>query len=144
MAWQVEKNVCCALHQLGVIPDSDWDVLNNHCMDINLDRIETLEAITHHETVALIKYFTEQINHPSSKWIHYGLTSNDVIDTTQNYLIKESNVMVGLAINDLMTTLKKTALKYKYQSIMGRTHGMAAEPTSLGLKFLLWFCELKR
>ena len=144
LSWQVEKDVCEALYNTGVMPKHDWERIRNFGMKIDLATIDALEDQYHHETVALTRFFEQQIDHPAARWIHYGLTSSDILDTVQNYIIKKSNQLVLQAVTELAELLKKQALLYKHQLIMGRTHGMHAEPTSLGLKFLLWFKEVDR
>lgn len=139
---KVELLVCEGWAQLGLIPTTDIKKIKTN-LTVNLPRMLELEAETKHDVVAFTRMLSETLG-PEKKWIHYGLTSTDIVDTSQNYLIKESNYIVKKYMLELKEALKEKALTYKNQLIMGRTHGMFAEPTSLGLKFLLWYAELER
>ncbi|WP_342256684.1 adenylosuccinate lyase [Spiroplasma endosymbiont of Poecilobothrus nobilitatus] len=139
---KVELFVCEGWAQLGLIPTTDIEKIKTN-LTVNLPRMLELEAETKHDVVAFTRMLSETLG-PEKKWIHYGLTSTDIVDTSQNYLVKESNHIVKKYMLELKEALKEKALTYKKQLIMGRTHGMFAEPTSLGLKFLLWYAELER
>lgn len=136
----VEIAICEAWAQLGVIPKKDLEAIQEKTI-VNLQRMNELELETKHDVVAFTRMISESLEH-ESKWIHLGITSTDVVDTAQNIMIKQSNEIVYQAIIDLQTTLEKLAIENKDLLIMGRTHGMHGEPTSLGLKFALWFDEL--
>ncbi|UZQ29629.1 MAG: adenylosuccinate lyase [Spiroplasma phoeniceum] len=139
---KVELLVCEGWAQLGLIPKTDIEKIKTN-LTVNLSRMLELEAETKHDVVAFTRMLSETLG-LEKKWIHYGLTSTDIVDTSQNYLIKESNYIVKKYMLELKEALKEKALTYKKKLIMGRTHGMFAEPTSLGLKFLLWYAELER
>ncbi|WFG96696.1 adenylosuccinate lyase [Spiroplasma citri] len=139
---KVELLVCEGWAQIGLIPPTDIEKIKTN-LTVNLPRMLELEAETKHDVIAFTRMLSETLG-PEKKWIHYGLTSTDIVDTSQNYLMKESNHIVAKYLFELKATLKEKALAYKNQLIMGRTHGMFAEPTSLGLKFLLWYAELER
>lgn len=139
---KVELLVCEGWAQIGLIPPTDIEKIKTN-LTVNLPRMLELEAETKHDVVAFTSMLSETLG-PEKKWIHYGLTSTDIVDTSQNYLMKESNHIVAKYLFELKAALKEKALAYKNQLIMGRTHGMFAEPTSLGLKFLLWYAELER
>lgn len=139
---KVELLVCEGWAKIGLVPPADIKKIKEH-LTVNLSRMLELEVETKHDVVAFTRMLSETLG-PEKKWIHYGLTSTDVVDTSQNYLIKASNEVVKKYLQQLQTVLKSSALLYKKQLIMGRTHGMFAEPTSLGLKFLLWYAELER
>lgn len=138
---QVEQLVVEAWSKIGVVPSKDLKAIDK--LKVNLSRMATLEEETKHDVVAFTRMLSEQIG-VESRWIHLGITSTDVVDTAQNYLIKLSNEVVEKSLQDLLTTLKTLALKYQNTLIMGRTHGMYGEPTSLGLKFALWYDEFQR
>ncbi|WP_425380235.1 adenylosuccinate lyase [Spiroplasma endosymbiont of Stenodema calcarata] len=139
---KVELLVCEGWAKVGVIPAADIKKIKED-LKVNLPRMFELEVETKHDVVAFTRMLSESLG-PERKWIHYGLTSTDIVDTSQNYLIKKSNEVVQKYLKQLQTILKEKALLYKKQLIIGRTHGMFAEPTSLGLKFLLWYAELER
>lgn len=139
---KVEQLVCEGWSKLGLISATDIKKIKNNLI-VNLPRMLELEAETKHDVIAFTRMLSETLG-PEKKWIHYGLTSTDIVDTSQNYLIKASNQIVKKYLLQLQDILKTKALLYKNQLIMGRTHGIFAEPTSLGLKFLLWYAELER
>ncbi|KNG79143.1 adenylosuccinate lyase [Mycoplasma sp. HU2014] len=139
---KVEQLVCEAWAELGYIDKTDIDKINKN-LKVDLNRMLEIEAETKHDVVAFTRMLSEQLD-KESKWIHLGITSTDIVDTAQNYLIKSSNIVIENELENICKTLKKLALENKKTLIMGRTHGMYGEPTSLGLKFALWFDEIKR
>jgi adenylosuccinate lyase len=138
----VELAVVEAWSSIGVVPSDDVKkIFVNAKVDRN--RMLEIEKVTKHDVVAFTRMVSEFLGE-EKKWIHLGLTSTDVVDTAQNILIKQSNEIVEQEILKLSESLKEKAVKYKSIITTGRTHGIYGEPTSLGLKFLLWFDELKR
>ncbi len=142
-AWlKVEILACEAFSILGRIPESDLEALrNNASFDIN--RIYEIEKETHHDVVAFTRAVSEVLG-DEKKWVHYGLTSSDVVDTAYGYLIKQANEIILDDIKQFMEVLAKKAVAYRHTVQMGRTHGIHAEITTLGLKFALWHEEMKR
>ncbi|WP_368486890.1 adenylosuccinate lyase [Spiroplasma sp. DGKH1] len=138
----VELLTCEGWNQLGLISDQEVAALKQN-LKVDIPRMLEIETETKHDVVAFTRMLSEHMG-PEKRWIHLGLTSTDVVDTSQNYLIKQSNLIVEKYLKLLLASLKAKALQYKTQLIMGRTHGMYGEPTSLGLKFLLWYAELTR
>ncbi|AVP49600.1 adenylosuccinate lyase [Williamsoniiplasma luminosum] len=137
----VEKYVVEAWSSLKIVPKQDLLVLEK--IKIDLPRMLEIEKETKHDVVAFTRMLSEQIGN-ESRWIHLGITSTDVVDTAQNFLIKSSNLIVQKELENLVKTLKSLSLKNEKVLIMGRTHGMYGEPTSLGLKFALWYEEIQR
>ncbi|WP_031542338.1 adenylosuccinate lyase [Mesoplasma photuris] len=138
---KVEQLVCEAWSDLGIIDFHAIAELQK--LKVNLPRMLKLEEETKHDVVAFTRMLSEQIG-KESKWIHLGITSTDIVDTAQNYMIKESNQVLLENLKNMQKILKKIALLNKDTLIMGRTHGMYGEPTSLGLKFALWYEEFSR
>ena len=138
----VELLTCEGWNHLRLISDQEIAALKQN-LKVDIPRMLEIETETKHDVVAFTRMLSEHMG-PEKRWIHFGLTSTDVVDTSQNYLIKQSNLIVDKYLNLLLASLKAKALQYKTQVIMGRTHGMYGEPTSLGLKFLLWYAELGR
>lgn len=138
----IEKAVIEAYVSLKVIPENDFKEIDKKAY-INVDRINELEEITKHDVIAFTRSISEQLG-PEKKWFHYSLTSTDVVDSAQSLILHEANNILNQDINALLTTLKDKAYKYKITPIMGRTHGMHAEVTSFGLKWLLYYDELNR
>lgn len=142
-AWlKVEILACEAWSTLGEIPKEDVEKLwKNASFDI--DRIYEIEQDTRHDVVAFTRAVSETLGE-EKKWVHYGLTSTDVVDTAYGYLYKQANEILLKDLEMFMETLKKQALKYKDTPCMGRTHGVHAEITAFGLKFALWYAEMER
>jgi adenylosuccinate lyase len=142
-AWlEVEILACEAWSKLGVIPEEDvkklWD---NASFDIN--RIYEIEEETRHDVVAFTRAVSETLGE-EKKWVHYGLTSTDVVDTALSYLLRQANEILEKDIEDFIVILADKAREHKDTVCMGRTHGVHAEPTTFGLKLALWHEEMKR
>ncbi len=139
---KVEILAVQAFSKLGVIPKEDaLKIKNNASFDLN--RIREIEAVTKHDVVAFTRAVSETLNE-ERKWIHYGLTSTDVVDTAQGYLLKEANQLIEEDLQVLLTVLKKQAIRFKSVPCIGRTHGIHADITSFGLKWALWYEQTKR
>ena len=139
---KVEQSVVKAYNHQGLVPNDDLDkILKLNKIDLN--RILELEQETKHDVVAFTRSLSEQLGE-EAKWIHYSLTSTDVVDTANSLLLKEANEIILNCWNQLLETLKKLAYQYKDLPTIGRTHGIHAEITSFGLKFALYYDELKR
>lgn len=139
---EVEKKVAYAWMKLNVLSEQEYLLIEKNAK-ININRMLEIEKETRHDVVAFTRAISETLG-KEKKWIHLGLTSTDVVDTAQNKLIQMSNVFVMKSLIDLTKTLEAKAIKYKNTLTMGRSHGIYGEPTSLGLKFLLWFDEINR
>jgi len=142
-AWlEVEILACEAWSELGDIPKADVDkIRQNASFDVN--RIQEIEAETRHDVVAFTRAVSETLG-DERKWVHYGLTSTDVVDTALSYLLKQANSILLKDIENFVEILKQKAQDHKYTVMMGRTHGVHAEPTTFGLKLALWHEEMKR
>ncbi|MBR2567699.1 MAG: adenylosuccinate lyase [Paenibacillus sp.] len=142
-AWlEVELCACEAWAELGTIPKEDVAALREHA-SFDIDRILEIEAETRHDVIAFTRAVSETVG-PERKWVHYGLTSTDVVDTALGYLLKQANEILEQDIQNFIEILKNKALEYKDTPMMGRTHGVHAEPTTFGLKMALWYAEMNR
>ncbi|MFD6438247.1 adenylosuccinate lyase [Peribacillus sp. NPDC060186] len=142
-AWlEVEILACEAWSELGVIPKEDVQLLRENAT-FNVDRINEIEKDTRHDVVAFTRAVSETLGE-ERKWVHYGLTSTDVVDTALSYVIKQANDILSKDLNNFVEILKNKAKEHKYTVQMGRTHGVHAEPTTFGLKLALWYQEMKR
>ncbi|ACU78392.1 adenylosuccinate lyase [synthetic Mycoplasma mycoides JCVI-syn1.0] len=139
---KIEQLVTNGWAEIIKINKDDLFKINND-LKVDLNRMLEIEQETKHDVVAFTRMLSEQLDN-ESKWIHLGITSTDIVDTAQNYLIKQSNQIVFNELENICDTLKTLALEHKNTLIMGRTHGMYGEPTSLGLKFCLWYDEFLR
>jgi len=138
---KVELAVCEAWAEFGVIPEEALEKIRK--ASFNLDRIKQILEITHHEMVAFVRAVAETLGE-ESRFIHLGLTSSDVIDTALSLQLLEASELLEKDLAELIAVIKEKALAYKDTIMMGRTHGVHAEPTTFGLKLALWLEELKR
>ncbi|RIU91307.1 adenylosuccinate lyase [Oceanobacillus picturae] len=142
-AWlEVEILACEAWSELGVIPAEDVKKLRENA-SFDMERIYEIEQETRHDVVAFTRAVSETLGE-ERKWVHYGLTSTDVVDTALSYLIKQANEILRKDLTAFVEILKNKALEHKHTVMMGRTHGVHAEPTTFGLKLALWYEEMKR
>jgi len=138
---QVEIAACEAWTELGEIPEDD--MLKIKSASYNLDRINEILTITHHDMTAFLKSVSESLGE-ESRFIHLGLTSSDVMDTALGLQLKEASTIIEQDIIEFISVLEHQAIAHKYTLMMGRTHGVHAEPTTFGLKLALWVEEMKR
>lgn len=142
-AWlKVELAACRAWSKLGHIPAEDVDALYENA-GFDVARIKAIEAVTRHDVVAFTRAVSETCG-PEKKWVHYGLTSTDVVDTAWGVRFRQANALLRSRLNRLAGVLAEKAQKHKYTLMMGRTHGIHAEPTTFGLKCALWYAEMQR
>ena len=139
---KVELLAAEAWRELGVIPPEDIDKLYANA-SFDIDRIKEIELQTRHDIVAFTRTVSESLG-AEKKWVHYGLTSTDVVDTANGYLLKQANDIIRADLKAFLEMLKKRALEFKYLPCIGRTHGIHADITSFGLKWVLWFAEMRR
>ena len=139
---EVEILSCEAWQQLGVIPKEDVDKIRQNAK-FNIERIYEIEQETRHDIVAFTRCVSESLG-DEKKWVHYGLTSTDVVDTANGYLLKQANAIILKDLEKFLEVLKSNALKYAKTPCIGRTHGIHADITSFGLKWALWYEEMKR
>ncbi len=138
---QVEIAVCEAWAKLGIIPQQDIPKIRKARLD--LPRMNEILETTHHDMTAFLKAVAESLG-DESRFIHLGLTSSDIIDTALGLQLAEAADLLQKGIDDLMTVVRDQARKYKNTIMMGRTHGVHAEPTTFGLRLALWYEELSR
>jgi adenylosuccinate lyase len=139
---EVELCACEAWAELGVIPAEDAQKLRDKA-SFNINRINEIELETRHDVIAFTRAVSETVG-AERKWVHYGLTSTDVVDTALGYVLKQANTIIEQDIIQFIDILKAKAIEHKYTVMMGRTHGVHAEPTTFGLKLALWMEEMKR
>lgn len=142
-AWlDVELAACNAWSKLGKIPDEDVKKLYEKA-SFDVERIKEIEKETRHDVVAFTRSVSESLGE-EKKWIHYGLTSTDVVDTANGYRLKQANEIIRRDLKQIIEVLAAKAREHKFTVMMGRTHGVHAEPTTFGLKCALWYAEMKR
>lgn len=131
-----------AWSKLGYIPAEDVEKIRQNAT-FTVEGINEIEAVTHHDVIAFTRDVSKSLG-PERKWVHYGLTSTDVVDTAQGLQLKKVNDILRQDIQDFMDILADRAREFKYTFCMGRTHGIHAEPTTFGLKLARWYSEMKR
>ncbi len=128
----------------GLVPQRAADAIRDRG-GFTVERINEIEAEVRHDVIAFTTTVAEHIgSSEDSRWLHYGLTSTDVVDTAQALQLREASAIIRDGIVGLMKVLKRRALEFKDTPIIGRTHGVHAEPTTFGLKLLLWYSEMGR
>jgi adenylosuccinate lyase len=144
---QVESAASTVLAEDGVIPKSAAEAIAAKA-SFSVARIQAIEAEVKHDviafTTAVAENLSEQGLSAESRWLHYGLTSNDIVDTAQALQVKQASSLIRDGLNALLTVLKRRAVEFKHTPTIGRTHGIHAEPTTFGLKLLNWFAEMER
>jgi adenylosuccinate lyase len=139
---EVEIALCDVLAELGQIPAEIPGQIRKKAR-IKIARIEKLELILRHDVVAFTTHIAEQIG-DASRYLHFGLTSTDVVDTGQALILRDAIALIFDEIDQLNGTLRQKAIQYQKIPMIGRTHGIHAEPTTFGLKLLLWYEEMQR
>lgn len=150
--WTDEKKFECwlavelaadeAWAKLGHIPAEDVEKLKQNAK-FDVDRIQEIEAVTHHDVIAFTRNVSESLGE-EKKWVHYGLTSTDVVDTAYGYQLKQANDIIRKDLKDFTQIVADKAREHKNTVMMGRTHGVHAEPTTFGAKLARWYSEMKR
>ncbi len=139
---QVEILSCEAWSKLGVIPAEDVEKIRANAR-FEVSRIREIEEQTRHDVVAFTRAVSESLGE-ERKWVHYGLTSTDVVDTANGYLLKQADAILLKDLEEFLEVLRRRALEFKSTPCIGRTHGIHADITSFGLKWALWYEEMKR
>lgn len=138
----IELLVCEALNKLGEIPNSSLkNIRKNASFDI--ERIDEIEREVKHDVIAFLTSVSEHVG-DDARYIHMGITSSDILDTSLSLLLKEASMLIIKDIERLLAVLKKKAFKHKQTVMIGRTHGIHAEPITFGFKMALWYEEMKR
>src|SRR5947209_4805795 len=130
------------LAEAGIVPRQAAKAIRE-LADFRLDRIRDIEAEVRHDVIAFTTAVAEFVG-PESRWFHYGLTSNDVVDTAQALLIREASTMIAADLRELAAVLERRAWEFKDTPMIGRTHGIHAEPITFGFKLANWYSEVRR
>ena len=144
---QVEAAASTVLAEDGVIPADAAEAIATRA-SFNVARIQAIEAEVKHDviafTTAVAEALKEQGLSEQSRWLHFGLTSNDVVDTAQALQVAAASALIRAALLGFLEVLKRRAIEFKHTPTIGRTHGIHAEPTTFGLKLLNWYAEMRR
>jgi adenylosuccinate lyase len=139
---RVELEVCRVLAEKGWIPKDSMETIERKA-DFSVARIKEIENITHHDLIAFTTSVAEYVG-PDSRYIHWGLTSTDVVDTARGLQLKQASEKILVAIDELRKTIAERAQQHRRTLMMGRTHGVHAEVTTFGLKLAVWYDEMRR
>ena len=139
---EIEIHACEAMVKLGQVPAEAFEEIRTKA-DFTVDRIREIEKVTNHDIIAFLTNVAEYVG-DSSKYIHMGLTSSDVKDTALGYMMKQAADILITGLEKLHAALKAKSQEHKYTIMIGRTHGIHAEPMTFGLKFALWMDETVR
>lgn len=144
---KVESAASNVLAEDGMIPASAAEAIATKA-SVSAERVSEIEAEVKHDVIAFTTAVAESLHAQGvgaeSRWLHFGLTSNDVVDTAQALQVKEASALIRKGIVDFLEVLKRRALEFKHTPTIGRTHGINAEPTTFGLKLLNWYAEMRR
>jgi adenylosuccinate lyase len=144
---RVESAASTVLAEDGVIPASAAEAIATRA-SCSAARVQEIEAEVKHDVIAFTTAVAETLKDQGldaeSRWLHYGLTSNDIVDTAQALQVAEASALIHSGIAALLAVLKRRALEFKHTPTIGRTHGIHAEPTTFGLKLLNWYAEMER
>jgi adenylosuccinate lyase len=139
---EVEIAASETLAEAGLVPKSAAKAIRTKG-DFDVQRIQQIEAEVKHDVIAFTTSVAEKIG-PESRWLHYGLTSNDVVDTAQALLVKQASALIADDLKRLIEVLKRRAIEFQHTPQIGRTHGVHAEPITFGLKVANWYSEMQR
>jgi adenylosuccinate lyase len=139
---RVEIAATTALARAGVVPSSAVEALQQRA-SFTIERIHEIEAETRHDVLAFTTAVAESVG-TDSRWLHYGLTSTDVVDTAQGLAFVQASALIREGIVRFRDVLRKRAVEFQHTPTIGRTHGVHAEPTTFGMKLLLWYAEMGR
>ena len=139
---KIELLVCEALFLHGIIPEDDYNKIRD-VKTPNIRDIECVETVTRHDVAAFVQVISSSLGN-SGRWIHYGLTASDIVDTGNAVRFQQANRVIKNNANNLLHTLKEMACQYKHTVCIGRTHGMHAEITTFGMKLAVCFDDIRR
>lgn len=143
--YEIEAHACDAQAKIGVIPQANADaVWKAKDVEFNVARIDEIEAITKHDVIAFLTHLGEIIGQDEARFVHQGMTSSDVLDTTFNVQLTRAADRLIADIEGLLASLKRRAIEHKHTIRIGRSHGIHAEPVTMGLTFARFYAEMDR
>jgi adenylosuccinate lyase len=132
-----------ALHDAGVVPTADWERIRSAATDVDPERAREIEQESQHDVIAFLRSVTERLG-PEGRWLHYGLTSSDILDTATAVVLRDAAAVVEAELARLVEVVQRLALQYRDTPMVGRSHGIHAEPITFGFKVAGWYAELGR
>ncbi len=145
--FKIETTACCVMQHAGLVPSGTLEAINTAVSDRNFEidpyRISNIEQVTRHDVVAFLRHLEEGIGTPA-RWLHFGLTSSDVVDTAFAMTLLEACSLIDTRMENLISTLKARIIEHAHTPMVGRTHGQHAEPTTFGLVLAGHYQEVHR
>jgi adenylosuccinate lyase len=132
-----------ALRDAGVVPEPDWERIRVAAGEVDLDRAREIERESQHDVIAFLRSVTERLG-AEGRWLHYGLTSSDVLDTASAVVLRDATRVVERELARLVEVVRRLALEHRRTPMVGRSHGIHAEPITFGFKVAGWYAELGR
>jgi len=132
-----------ALRDEGVVPDADWERIRAAASEVDLERAREIERESQHDVIAFLRSVTERLG-PEGRWLHYGLTSSDVLDTATAVILRDATAVVEGELARLVEVARRLAIQHRGTPMVGRSHGIHAEPITFGFKVAGWYAELRR
>jgi adenylosuccinate lyase len=132
-----------ALRDAGVVPEADWERIRSAGAEVDLARAREIERESQHDVIAFLRSVTERLG-PEGRWLHYGLTSSDVLDTATAVVLRDATAVVEVELARLIEIVHRLALQHRETPMVGRSHGIHAEPITFGFKAAGWYAELGR
>ncbi|MFV0245421.1 MAG: lyase family protein, partial [Qingshengfaniella sp.] len=143
--YEIEAHACDAMADLGVIPKANAEaVWKAKDVEFNVARIDEIEAVTKHDVIAFLTHLSEIVGADEARFVHQGMTSSDVLDTTLNVQLTRAADILLADMDGLLAALKRRAYEHKDTVRIGRSHGIHAEPTTMGLTFARFYAEMDR
>ncbi len=132
-----------ALHAAGVVPTADWKRIRATATEVDPVRAREIEQESQHDIIAFLRSVTERLG-PEGRWLHYGLTSSDVLDTATAAVLRDATSVVEAELSRLLGVVRRLAIEHRHTPMVGRSHGIHAEPITFGFKVAGWYAELLR
>jgi len=140
---RIELLAAEALNAAGVVPDADWERIRAAGLEVDPTRVQEIERESQHDVIAFLRSVTEQLG-PEGRWLHYGLTSSDVLDTATAVTLRDATAVVEGELARLAEVVRRLALQHRSTPMVGRSHGIHAEPITFGFKAAGWLAEVTR
>jgi adenylosuccinate lyase len=140
---RIELLAAEAMNAAGLVPDDDWERIRRAVGDVDPERVREIEREAQHDVIAFLRSVTEQLG-PEGRWLHFGLTSSDVLDTATAVILRDATLVVEGELARLAEVVRRLALQHRSTPMVGRSHGIHAEPITFGFKAAGWYAELQR
>ncbi|MEO8251209.1 MAG: adenylosuccinate lyase [Chloroflexota bacterium] len=140
---QIELLAVEAMHVAGLVPDDDWERIRASTGDVDAARAHEIEGESQHDVIAFLRSVTERLG-PEGRWLHFGLTSSDLLDTASAVVLRDATQFVEGELAQLAALLGEMAVEHRSTPMVGRSHGIHAEPITFGFKLAGWYAEVRR